>query len=51
MVISNEVETDLISVAIDLIHRIALSGLVIRVPGYKSRGPGSIPSATTFSEK
>jgi hypothetical protein len=24
--------------------------LVIRVPGYKSRGPGSIPGATRFSE-
>jgi hypothetical protein len=28
-----------------------LCGLVIRVSGYKSRGPGSIPGATTFSEK
>jgi hypothetical protein len=28
-----------------------LCGLVIRVPGYRSRGPGSIPGATTFSEK
>jgi hypothetical protein len=25
--------------------------LVIRVPDYKSRGPGSIPGATRFSEK
>jgi hypothetical protein len=25
-------------------------GLVVRVPGYRSRGPGSIPSATRFSE-
>jgi hypothetical protein len=23
---------------------------VVRVPGYRSRGPGSIPSATRFSE-
>jgi hypothetical protein len=23
-------------------------GLVVRVPGYRSRGPGSIPGATTF---
>jgi hypothetical protein len=22
----------------------------VRVPGYRSRGPGSIPGATTFSE-
>jgi hypothetical protein len=28
-----------------------LCGLVVRVPGYRSRGPGSIPSATSFSEK
>jgi hypothetical protein len=28
-----------------------LCGLVVRVPGYRSRGPGSIPYATRFSEK
>jgi hypothetical protein len=28
-----------------------LCGLVVRVPGYKSWGPGSIPDATRFSEK
>jgi hypothetical protein len=28
-----------------------LCGLVVRVPGYKSRGPGLIPGATRFSEK
>jgi hypothetical protein len=27
------------------------SGLVVRVPGYRSRGPGLIPGATRFSEK
>jgi hypothetical protein len=26
-------------------------GLVVRVPSYRSRGPGSIPGATWFSEK
>jgi hypothetical protein len=26
------------------------NGLVIRALGYRSRGPGSIPSATRFSE-
>jgi hypothetical protein len=26
-------------------------GLVARFPGYRSRGPGSIPSPTRFSEK
>jgi hypothetical protein len=28
-----------------------LCGLVIRVPGCRSRGPGSIPGATRISEK
>jgi hypothetical protein len=28
-----------------------LCGLVVRVPGYRSRGPGSIPRTTRFSEK
>jgi hypothetical protein len=28
-----------------------LCGLVVRVPGYRSRGPGSILDATRFSEK
>jgi hypothetical protein len=28
-----------------------LCGLVVRVPGYKSRGAGSIPGANRFSEK
>jgi hypothetical protein len=26
-------------------------GIVVTVPGYRSRGPGSIPGATRFSEK
>jgi hypothetical protein len=26
-------------------------GLVVRVPGYRFRSPGSIPGATRFSEK
>jgi hypothetical protein len=25
-------------------------GLVVRVPGYRSRGPGSVPGDTRFSE-
>jgi hypothetical protein len=29
----------------------SLCGLEVRVPGYKSRGSGSIPGATRFSEK
>jgi hypothetical protein len=28
-----------------------LWGLVVRVPGYRSRGPGSIPGDVRFSEK
>jgi hypothetical protein len=28
-----------------------LCGLVVRVPGYRSRVPGSIPGATRFPEK
>jgi hypothetical protein len=28
-----------------------LCDLVVRVPGYRFRGPGSIPGATRFSEK
>jgi hypothetical protein len=28
-----------------------LCGLVVTVSGYRSRGPGSIPDATRFSEK
>jgi hypothetical protein len=28
-----------------------LCGLVVRVPGYRSRGPGSISGATRFTEK
>jgi hypothetical protein len=28
-----------------------LCGLAVRVSGYRSRGPGSIPGITTFPEK
>jgi hypothetical protein len=28
-----------------------LCGLVVRIPGYRSSGPSSIPAATRFSEK
>jgi hypothetical protein len=28
-----------------------LCGLVVIVPGYRSRGPGSIPGTTRFPEK
>jgi hypothetical protein len=30
-------------------YLLRLCGLVVRVPGYRSRGPGSIPGATRFS--
>jgi hypothetical protein len=36
-------------VKVDFVDR--LCGLVVRVPGYRSRCPGSIPCATRFSEK
>jgi hypothetical protein len=39
-----------ISVKCDLVTD-RLCFLVVRVPGYRSRGPGSIPGATRFSEK
>jgi hypothetical protein len=32
-------------------HNDRLCGLVVRVPGYRSRDPGSIPGTTRFSEK
>jgi hypothetical protein len=32
-------------------HHDRLCGLVVRGPGYRSRGPGSIPRDTRFSEK
>jgi hypothetical protein len=32
-------------------RRVSLCGLLVRVPGYRSRGPGSIPCDTRFSEK
>jgi hypothetical protein len=28
-----------------------ICGLVVRVPGYRSRGQGSIPGSTIFSER
>jgi hypothetical protein len=44
-----EVRTEFIYVMKKKVDR--LYGLVVRVPGYRSRGPGSIPGATRFSEK
>jgi hypothetical protein len=32
-------------------HYLCFSGLVVRVPGYRSRGPGSILGSTRFPEK
>jgi hypothetical protein len=37
--------------ALNLIPADRLCGLVVRVPGYRSRGPGSILGTTRFSEK
>jgi hypothetical protein len=41
----------IIIISIIIIITDSLCGLVVRVPGYRFRGPGSIPGATTFSEK
>jgi hypothetical protein len=30
---------------------LCLSDLVVRVPGYRSRGPGSIPGSIRFSDR
>jgi hypothetical protein len=46
---SCEVRTEFIYVKKKKVDR--LCDLVVRVPGYRSRGPGSIPGATWFSEK
>jgi hypothetical protein len=46
---SCEVRTEFIYVMEKKVDRIC--GLVVRVPGYRPRGPGSIPGATSFSEK
>jgi hypothetical protein len=37
---------------VELIGKVhVLYGLVVGVPGYRSKGPGLIPGATRFSEK
>jgi hypothetical protein len=41
----------LIYIMFRFLRRDLLCGLVVRVPGCRSRGPGFIPGATTFSEK
>jgi hypothetical protein len=33
-----------------LLSSVVVCGLVVRVPGYRSRGPGSIPRGIRFSE-
>jgi hypothetical protein len=47
--VSCEVRTEFIYVMWKKVDR--LCGLVVRVPHYRSRDPGSILSATIFSEK
>jgi hypothetical protein len=49
--ISNRIYIAFEILLIDQPYKDRLCGLVVRVPGYKSRGPGSIPRSTTFSEK
>jgi hypothetical protein len=34
-----------------LVTAVRLCAVVVIVPGYRSRGPGSIPGATRFSER
>jgi hypothetical protein len=48
-VIPGEVRTEFIYVMQKKVDR--LCGLVVRVPGYRSRVSGSIPGATRFPEK
>jgi hypothetical protein len=38
-------------ICLQLFHFDRLCGLVVRVLGYRSGGPGSIPGTTRFSEK
>jgi hypothetical protein len=47
--VSCEIRTEFIYVMQKKVER--LCGLVVRVPGYRSRGLGSIPGANRFSEK
>jgi hypothetical protein len=41
----------IIASAAILLDPVRLSGLKVRVPGYRSKGPGAIPFATRFPEK
>jgi hypothetical protein len=45
------VEIAVVVVVVVIILLVVVCGLVVRVPGYKSRGPGSIRGSTRFSEK
>jgi hypothetical protein len=47
------IESSYFNIILKVIFRLVdrLCGLLVRVPGYRSRGPGSIPGATRFSEK
>jgi hypothetical protein len=49
----NIINTNIIIYLTNIINHLdgGLCGLAVTVPGYKSRGPGSIPGATRFSEK
>jgi hypothetical protein len=42
--------TQVVDVDVDVVAVVVVV-VVVRVPGYRSRGPGSIPGATRFSEK
>jgi hypothetical protein len=47
----NECDKDYLTLIFLISYCNSLCGVVVRVPGYRSRGPGSIPGATRFSEK
>jgi hypothetical protein len=51
--ICNELTTNIFYIELNLNSLLIvtcdrLCGLVVRIPGYRSRGPGSIPGATKF---
>jgi hypothetical protein len=46
--VGTEIRKHILEIFFFVIDR--LCGLVVRVPGYRSKGLGSIPGATRFSE-
>jgi hypothetical protein len=48
---NSELCTYVFDIIIIIIIIARICGLVVRVPGYRSRGPGLIPGTAKFSEK